>query len=214
MLCNNLKNKIIIKAQCILVIYINANQSNVNWIYVVSFHKCNVFISYKIPENNVRLFSLTLCVFWFKITLQVFKYQVQLEEHNISKYFHHEFGCGLLPPKWAYINIFLKLLCTVYQICKFVLTKASNRSFKTKKRGRNQSHHGSSSVTRCKLLCLYIFTSKCSLKNYWSGSRPLVSVRVLILDPHWNSTLLSCCCRVRWRSCRCVGHSVYLFISR
>lgn len=63
MLCNNLKNKIIIKAQCILMIYINANQSNVNWIYVVSFHKCNVFISYRIPENNVRLFSLTLCVF-------------------------------------------------------------------------------------------------------------------------------------------------------
>lgn len=213
MLCNNLKNKIIIKAQCILMIYINANQSNVNWIYVVSFHKCNVFISYRIPENNVRLFSLTLCVFWFKITLQVFKYQVQLEEHNISKYFHYEFGCGLLLPKWAYINIFLKLLCSVYQICKFVLIKASNRSFKTKKEGKINLIM-EALVWHAVNFFVYISLLPSVHWSYWSGSRPLVSVRVLILDPHWNSTLLSCCCHVRWRSCRCVGHSVFLFISR
>ena len=37
--------------------------------------------------------------------------------------------------------------------------------------------------------------------SYWSGSRSLASVTPSILDPHWDSSQLSCCCPLSWRSC-------------
>jgi hypothetical protein len=37
--------------------------------------------------------------------------------------------------------------------------------------------------------------------SHWSASRPLASVTASILDPHQESSWLSCCCPVSWRSC-------------
>lgn len=46
------------------------------------------------------------------------------------------------------------------------------------------------------------------LTCHWSGSRPLVSITLLTLGPHWDSSWLSCCCPVSWSSCsfRSAGH--------
>ena len=37
--------------------------------------------------------------------------------------------------------------------------------------------------------------------SHWSGSRPLDSATLSILDPHQDSSWISCCCPVPWRSC-------------
>ena len=52
-----------------------------------------------------------------------------------------------------------------------------------------------------KPLCAHIFTCKCSMQSHWSGSRPLVSITLLMLGPHWDSSWISCCCPVLPRSC-------------
>lgn len=46
----------------------------------------------------------------------------------------------------------------------------------------------------------YIFMCKCSRQSHWSGLRPLVSNTLSILDPHWDSSWISCCCWVTWKS--------------
>jgi hypothetical protein len=38
------------------------------------------------------------------------------------------------------------------------------------------------------------------MSHHWSGSRPLVSTTLSILDPHQDSSRISCCCPVSWRS--------------
>ena len=47
------------------------------------------------------------------------------------------------------------------------------------------------------LLCLQMFIAM----SHWSGLRPLASATLSILDPHQNSSWISCCCPVSWRSC-------------
>lgn len=37
--------------------------------------------------------------------------------------------------------------------------------------------------------------------SHWSSSRPLASDILSILDPHGNSSWISCCCPVWWRYC-------------
>lgn len=37
--------------------------------------------------------------------------------------------------------------------------------------------------------------------NHWSGPKPLASTNLSILDPHQDSSRISCCCYVSWRSC-------------
>ena len=36
---------------------------------------------------------------------------------------------------------------------------------------------------------------------YWSSMRPLASATLSILEPHWDSSQISCCCSVSWRLC-------------
>ncbi|CAO2580303.1 hypothetical protein LEMLEM_LOCUS1378 [Lemmus lemmus] len=38
-------------------------------------------------------------------------------------------------------------------------------------------------------------------RSHWFVSRPLVSAPLSLLDPHWDSSWVSCCCPVSWRSC-------------
>jgi hypothetical protein len=57
------------------------------------------------------------------------------------------------------------------------------------------------SVSHSLSLCPHIFTCKYSFAmGHWSGLRSLASVTWPILDPHWDSSRLSCCCAVSWRS--------------
>jgi hypothetical protein len=37
--------------------------------------------------------------------------------------------------------------------------------------------------------------------SHWSSMRPLASATPSILEPHWDSSSLSCWCPVSWRSC-------------
>jgi hypothetical protein len=46
-------------------------------------------------------------------------------------------------------------------------------------------------------LCLQIFIAKI----HWSGPRLLASATLSILDPHWDSSWISCCRPVSWRPC-------------
>ena len=68
----------------------------------------------------------------------------------------------------------------------------------------NIFHHGSCSVLvyptvylLSSLPCLPMFIAI----TCWSGTRSLVSATRLILDPHWDSSWISCCCPVSWRFC-------------
>jgi hypothetical protein len=47
--------------------------------------------------------------------------------------------------------------------------------------------------------------------NHWSGMRSLASVTPLVLDPHRDSSWISCYCSVSWRSCS-FGSAGLLFL--
>ena len=64
-------------------------------------------------------------------------------------------------------------------------------------------HSVSYSIPLLFTLCLQIIIAM----THQSGTRPLASATLSILDPHWGSSQLSCCCPVSWRSFSfgCVG---------
>ena len=45
-------------------------------------------------------------------------------------------------------------------------------------------------------LCLLMF-----IAMTWSDLRSLASATLSILEPHWDSSRIPCCCPVSWRSC-------------
>lgn len=51
----------------------------------------------------------------------------------------------------------------------------------------------------CIHFCPKSFTCKFIAMNHWSGSMPLAS-KLLILGTHSDSSMISCCCHVSWRS--------------
>ena len=64
-------------------------------------------------------------------------------------------------------------------------------------------------ISSCKLQCVTLYTtiypsihtSSLIATSHWSGSRPLASATPSILDPHQDSSQISCCCPVSWRPC-------------
>jgi hypothetical protein len=66
-----------------------------------------------------------------------------------------------------------------------------------KTKPKKSSHHGSCSMSQCVTEYKEMFVGM----SYWSGSRPLASATLSVLDPHWESSQISCCCLVSWRSC-------------
>lgn len=46
-------------------------------------------------------------------------------------------------------------------------------------------------------LCLQMFIAM----SPWSGARPQASATLSVLEPHWDSSWISFCCLVSWRSC-------------
>jgi hypothetical protein len=48
-----------------------------------------------------------------------------------------------------------------------------------------------------KHLCLQMFIAT----SHWSNSRSLAPATLSILAPHWDSSWISRCCPVSWRSC-------------
>lgn len=69
---------------------------------------------------------------------------------------------------------------------------------------RKPSHcgycHVSHCITQYILLSTYLYLHMFTAKNHWSGSRPLASATLSILDPHQHSSWMSCCCLVSSRS--------------
>ena len=47
------------------------------------------------------------------------------------------------------------------------------------------------------LLCLQMFI----VMSHWSGTRPLASAMLSVLEPQWDSSWIFYCCPVSWRSC-------------
>lgn len=47
------------------------------------------------------------------------------------------------------------------------------------------------------LLCLQVFIAV----TPWSGTRPLASAALSVLEPHWDSSRIFCCYPVLWESC-------------
>ena len=70
---------------------------------------------------------------------------------------------------------------------------------------RKKSYCRWCSVSQCLPQNALLTTPLCSqmaiAMTSWSGMRPLVSATLSILDPHWDSSWISCCCPVSWRSC-------------
>ena len=56
------------------------------------------------------------------------------------------------------------------------------------------------------------FLANVHCNGHWSGLRPLASATLSILDPHQDSSWISCCCPVSWRSCsfRYVGLGLFM----
>jgi hypothetical protein len=83
------------------------------------------------------------------------------------------------------------------------------KKIKTKKNKQNKTKHRKHlveavvchSVSHSIPLYPHIFACKMfTVMHRWSGPRPLASVTPSVLDPHWDSSRLSCCCPVSWRS--------------
>lgn len=77
--------------------------------------------------------------------------------------------------------------------------------FQTPCQQRKKRSHGSCSMSQCvpehtllfTLLCLQIFIAM----TCWSCTKPLASATLLTLEPHWDSSQISWCCPMSWRSC-------------
>ena len=66
---------------------------------------------------------------------------------------------------------------------------------------KEKSHCGSCCVSYS-IPFVYTFYLQMSIAmSHWSGLRPLASAILSILDPHWVSSQILCCCSVSWRSC-------------
>jgi hypothetical protein len=67
------------------------------------------------------------------------------------------------------------------------------------------SHCGSCNMSQCVPqyfpLSTHLHLQMFIAMSHWSGSRPLASLTPSILDAHPDSSQLSCCCSVSWRSC-------------
>jgi hypothetical protein len=81
-------------------------------------------------------------------------------------------------------------------------TQTDNSSNKNK--AETASHNGSCSVSQCDPQCVPLSTHlhlwMLTAVSHWSGSRALAPVTLSALDPHGDSSKLSCCCPVSWRS--------------
>jgi hypothetical protein len=72
-------------------------------------------------------------------------------------------------------------------------------------KGEKKSHYGSWGVlwyvTQYTLLPKELFMQMFVAMRHWSSLRSLASAILSILDPYWDSSQISCCCPVSWRSC-------------
>lgn len=62
---------------------------------------------------------------------------------------------------------------------------------------RRKSHCGGWSATVCltyTLLAIFLCLQMLIAMTFWYGKRPLASATLLILEFHWISSLISCCC--------------------
>ena len=83
------------------------------------------------------------------------------------------------------------------------LTKENENWIKTNKQTK-PSHHGSCGVshgvTQHILLSTHLYLQMLIAMGHWCGWRPLASATLSILDPHWDSSGISWCHHVSWRS--------------
>lgn len=76
--------------------------------------------------------------------------------------------------------------------------------FFRKETKQNPSCCGSCTVSQCVTQCI-LLSKQLSLQivtmmSHWTCSGPLVSATLSVLDTHWDSSPISCCCPVSWRS--------------